>query len=87
MSHSLCVFWTTLQDMGKNGILGSWILRKIIQNHQIKEHFEQSPAHLDFKAGKLYSKMQIILACSFFACFNKFLPIMFNVLIKFCEQN
>ena len=28
--------------------MGSWILRKII-------HFEQSPAHLDFKAGKLYS--------------------------------
>ena len=40
----------------RTGILGSWILRKIIQNHQIKKHFEQSPAHLDFKAGKLYSK-------------------------------
>ena len=25
-------------------------------NPQIEEHFEQSPAHLDFKAGELYYK-------------------------------
>ena len=33
--------------------MGSWILRKIIQNHQIKEHFEQSPAYSDFSGSKI----------------------------------
>ena len=31
-------------DLDKNVILGSWILRNIYENHQIKEHFDQSPA-------------------------------------------
>ena len=53
--HTLYVlgFGPLCQTWGK---MGSWILRKIIKNQRIKEHFEQSPAHLDFKAGKLYSK-------------------------------
>ena len=29
----------------------------IVQNHQIVEHFERSPAYSDFKAGKLYFRM------------------------------
>ena len=35
-------------DLEKTGILGSWILRNIFQNHQIEEHLEQYLAYFDF---------------------------------------
>ena len=74
-------------DLEKTGILGSWILRNIFQNDQIEEHFEQSPAYLDFNACKLNFRMQIILNCSLFALWNTFLLIIFNILTKLCEEN
>ena len=64
-----------------NGILGSWILRNILKNHTIQEHFEQSPAYLDYYAGNLHIRMQNILNFSLFAHVNTFLLIMLNVLI------
>ena len=72
-------------DLEKTGILGSWILRNICENHQIEEQLEQCPMKMDFNAGKLNLRIKIILKCSLFAIFNTFLLIMIYVLMKFCK--
>ena len=43
-------YLSRLPDLEKTGILGSWILRNICQNHQIEEHLEQSAMKLDLDA-------------------------------------
>jgi hypothetical protein len=71
-----------MADLEKTGILGSWILRNIFQNHQIEEHFEQSPAYLNFHIGKFSFIMQIILNYPLFDLLNIVQLIMICLSIK-----
>ena len=41
------------------------------QNNQIKEHFNKSPAYLDFYSDKMYFRKQMIITYSLFAYFCK----------------